>query len=300
MIRIIAVLAILSPRCGVRAQEPDGRAAEIEALALRALATGAADNLEAVAKEVRALKPAALTGLPLRIRPDAVEFRFRGEFRADQFSAEMLEYLISDPGHDYESLLIASPEERARLKKVGQAVEALKKAGARAEFDYKLAWTDDGRARVEDVQDILGLLNDTERKAYLNQLVFNDYGLGGSMNVKANTAVLPARRTAVELLLTVRPAKGQHDTLWQALAKALPKKDQEIDVYAENPSLTVVVFRSQGAILMFSLRTGKVEEVPNVKTPARINRITFEKGEGRGEFVLWHNGQRELAIKAGD
>ena len=51
--------------------------------------------------------------------------------------------------------------------------------------------------------------------------------------------------------------KGNEDgkkraALWQALLKALPEKYKEIDVYAENPSLSQVLFRSQGTTLTFS------------------------------------------------
>src|SRR5262249_51718493 len=68
--------------------------------------------------------------------------------------------------------------------------------------------------------------------------------------------------------------------LWQALAKALPKKYQPIDAYAENPSLTLVLFYSPGSTqaLRFSLKSGKVEEVGHMKALGRINRITFEEG----------------------
>ena len=43
----------------------------------------------------------------LRERFDAVELSFRGEFAGDKFSAEMLEYLVSGPEKDYETLLVA-------------------------------------------------------------------------------------------------------------------------------------------------------------------------------------------------
>jgi hypothetical protein len=86
--------------------------------------------------------------------------------------------------------------------------------------------------------------------------------------------------------------------LWQALKKALPEKYKEIEAYAENPSLSVVLFRSRGATLLFSLKTGKVEEVPHRKALGKINRITFEEGKGGGNFALWYNGQRELTIAA--
>jgi len=88
--------------------------------------------------------------------------------------------------------------------------------------------------------------------------------------------------------------------LWQALANALPEKYKVIDAYAENPSLSVALFRSQKTTLMFSLKTGKVEEVPHMKALGKINRITFEEGKSGSEWVLWHNGQRQLTISGAE
>jgi hypothetical protein len=92
-------------------------------------------------------------------------------------------------------------------------------------------------------------------------------------------------------------AGKKRTALWQALEKALPKEYQRIDVYAEDPSLTAVLFRSKDTTLAFSLKTGKVEEVKHMKALAQINRITFEETKGGGgEWVLWYNGRRELTI----
>ena len=86
--------------------------------------------------------------------------------------------------------------------------------------------------------------------------------------------------------------------IWQALEKALPKKYQPIDAYAENPSLTVVLFHSPASTqaLRFSLKTGKVEELGHKKGLSRINRITFDEGKDGGDWVLWYNGRPELTI----
>ena len=90
----------------------------------------------------------------------------------------------------------------------------------------------------------------------------------------------------------------QRAALWQALENALPEKYKEIDAYAENSSLTVVLFHGPGSTqaLRFSLTTGKVEEVGHMKALGRINRITFEEGKDGGSWVLWYNGRRELTI----
>lgn len=95
-------------------------------------------------------------------------------------------------------------------------------------------------------------------------------------------------------------ADKKRAALWEALEKALPKEHERIDVYAENASLTAVVFRSKGITLRFSLKAGKVEEVQHMKVLGHINRITFEGVKGGGAWVLWQNGNRELTFTDGE
>jgi hypothetical protein len=94
-------------------------------------------------------------------------------------------------------------------------------------------------------------------------------------------------------------ADKKREELWKALTKALPTKYNEIDAYAENPSLTEVLFYSQGAVLKFSLEGAKLEEIQMMKRLGRINSITFEKRDNGGNWILWLNGQREAVIDAG-
>jgi hypothetical protein len=110
-------------------------------------------------------------------------------------------------------------------------------------------------------------------------------------------------RVPVQVARAADGEKGNEEgkkraALWQALLKALPKKYKEIDVYAENPSLSQVLFRSQGTTLTFSLKTGKVEPVLHMKAIPKVNRITFEQNKNGGWFVLWYYGQRELEFSA--
>jgi len=91
-------------------------------------------------------------------------------------------------------------------------------------------------------------------------------------------------------------ADKKREELWRALTKALPKRYEQIDAYAENPTLTKVLFYSGGATLKFSLESGKVEEISVMKTLGRINRITFEADGDAGTWILWRDGRRELTI----
>ena len=92
--------------------------------------------------------------------------------------------------------------------------------------------------------------------------------------------------------------KAKADSTLAGAGESLARKYKEIDVYAENPSLSQVLFRSQGTTLTFSLKTGQVEPVLHMKVLPKINRITFEQNKNGGWFVLWYYGQRELEINA--
>jgi len=94
----------------------------------------------------------------------------------------------------------------------------------------------------------------------------------------------------------VDEAGKKRAALWEALEKALPKEYAQIDVYAENPSLTAVLFRSGSATLQFALKSGKVEVVHHMKVLGRINRITFYENKSGGAWILWLNGRHELSI----
>src|SRR5262249_49611054 len=143
--------------------------AAVEAAVLRALATGSFARLKAAGEDAHDLGPARRAKLPLRVRPDGVEFRFRGDYPGGS-PFQMLEYLASVPEKDYESMLVLTPAEMERLKKLGQALADLKKAGRRAELQYKLVWAEGDRARVEDVRDMLAGLGEDGAQAFFDQL----------------------------------------------------------------------------------------------------------------------------------
>jgi hypothetical protein len=88
--------------------------------------------------------------------------------------------------------------------------------------------------------------------------------------------------------------------LWDCLRKAFPKG--EIEVYAENPSVTEVIFRSPNKGTMgFSLETEKVGKVMHMKALRRVNCITFGKDSGGGNhYVLWLDGGNQLVLYANE
>jgi hypothetical protein len=84
--------------------------------------------------------------------------------------------------------------------------------------------------------------------------------------------------------------------LWKEFKALLP--ETQIDIYAENTAWTEILFRFGGSTFLYSLAN---RQANNLETPAlqRINCITFRRSkEGELEWVLWHNGKVERAIKA--
>jgi hypothetical protein len=93
--------------------------------------------------------------------------------------------------------------------------------------------------------------------------------------------------------------ENARSALWSALLEACPPEYREIQIYAENPELTLVCFRSGNQTFIYSDKTGKVERVVHAKRlPPDINRITYRKGKPFNAFLLWRYGQLELSIGA--
>jgi hypothetical protein len=87
--------------------------------------------------------------------------------------------------------------------------------------------------------------------------------------------------------------------LWKALMEACPQEYREIDVYAENPALTQVCFRSKGVTLFFDIHRQQVEVQNHAKMLPRINRITYCETDSGGVFLFWCYGQVELSLGVG-
>lgn len=198
------VLALLAVPAG--AAPPGPPAAELEARARKALEVGDAAALRALAEEVGKLAPEARRRLPLRVREGAVEFVFRGEFRGDQFSPEMLEYLVSVPDKDYESLLVVRAAELERVAALRPYFRTRAGEGRRKWWSARLVWAEGGTPHSADLRDLLAPLPVKERERFLDQLGVNTAGLGGDQNVRSDPGALPRKRVPAVLLLTLRLA----------------------------------------------------------------------------------------------
>jgi hypothetical protein len=200
---LIALVTCLASFSLARADDP----AKWEARALKALAEGNRAALRALAAAFRDLPPGGRRELPVRIREESVEFSFHGEFRGDHFSAEMLEYLVSGPDKDYESLLVAPAAELERVQALRPLFVKLAEKKARRTWSARLVWTEDGLPQSVELADLLIRVLPEERERFLDRLGVNDAGLGGTINVKADAALLPRKRVPAKLLLTIHPLR---------------------------------------------------------------------------------------------
>jgi len=179
--------------------------ATLEERALQALRDDDADALKAVAKDLAGLDAEKRRELPVRVRADGVEFRFQGTFPAKDFSPEMFEYVIARAGEkDYEATLAVGKAELARLQRLGRVLDHFKGKGKAKALEIKLAWAEKDKARVEDLGDLLRLESADKRGEFLKQLEINEYGLGGTLNVKADPEALPRERVPATVRITVR------------------------------------------------------------------------------------------------
>lgn len=184
-----------------RSADPPGK---WEERAVNALAAEDRKALKALAAEFQELSAAERRELPLRIRPDAVEFSFRGTFPADRNPADMLEYLVCGPGRDYETLLVASDTELKRVRGLLPFFKKHSGEGRRHWWSARLVWSEGDTPQSVDLTDLLAGLPAAERDRFRDQLGVNEYGVGCGTNVKADAALLPRKRTPALLLLTLR------------------------------------------------------------------------------------------------
>jgi hypothetical protein len=184
-----------------RSEEP---APKWEGRALAALSAGDQKTLRSLAEEYRRLPLPERSKLPVRIRAGEVEFTFRGKFPGDRTPWVLLEYLASDPGKDYESLLVVSEAELKRIQALDLFFHKQAEKGRGKLWSARLVWAEDGQPESLGLMDLLAPLKADERDRFLDQIDVNSFGLGGTMNVYADPDRLPRKRVPALLLLTIQ------------------------------------------------------------------------------------------------
>jgi hypothetical protein len=204
---VFVLSCLVAPLAGTlaRAEERDQK---WESRAIAALAEGDQKSLRSLTEEFQKLPPEDRGKLALQIREAAVEFAFRGDFPGDMSPWTILEYVACVSGKDYESLLVVSEPELKRVHALRPFFEKHAKDGRGKLWSARLVWVADGKPESASLTDLLAPLKPKERQRFLDQIDVNRYGLGGDLNVEADSARLPRRRVPALLLLTIQlPAK---------------------------------------------------------------------------------------------
>jgi hypothetical protein len=200
---VVVLSYLVSPLVGVsaRAGEPDQK---WESRAVAALAAGDREALGSLAEEFRKLPPEDRGKLPLRIREGEVEFAFHGDFPGDMSPWNILEFVVSGSGKDYESLLVVSETELKRVQELQPFFAKQPREGRGKLWSARLVWVADGKPESACLTDLLAVLEPKERERFRDQVCVSEAGLGGILNVAADSARLPRRRTPALLLLTIQ------------------------------------------------------------------------------------------------
>lgn len=198
----VVLVTVGSLPAAVGAAGPDPK---WEAGACRVLADGDATALRELAAGYRKLAPDVRNALPVRIRDDSVEFVFGGHFPGDQYLPESQEYLTASPGHEYETLLVIGPDETTRLHELRPVFEGRPVKGRGQTWSARLVWADGEAPRAIEYSDLLVGMKPEERAAYLDGLAISATpAFGSGTNVSADPGVLPKKRVAARLYLTVK------------------------------------------------------------------------------------------------
>lgn len=179
-------------------EEPDW-----ENRAVAALAAGDAPELRTLATEYRQLPPETRRALPLRIRPQSVEFSYRGEFPGDQEPWNFLEYLVAAESKGYEALLVASENELTRIQLLRPLFEP-RADGTQCAWSARLVWIEDASPQSVGLGDLVFAVDRQQLTDFRNRLAVREAGLGSTVNLVADPGSLPGRRVPALVQLTVR------------------------------------------------------------------------------------------------
>jgi hypothetical protein len=182
------------------------RSPDLEPAAAAAIASGEKTLLETLAARYESLPAETRAKLAFKVRPGEAEFSFRGELRGDQFSPDMLEYVIAGEGKEYETLLTVDAVELRRLKALGPYFAKHAGAGRGKYWSAQLLWVDGKEISSLQLADMLVRIGAKERARFLDEIGVNEQGLGGTTNLDVGRGALPARRLPAKVVLTLRLA----------------------------------------------------------------------------------------------
>jgi hypothetical protein len=235
----IALLGMLVFVLPLWSQEKQPAAGKLEARLLKALGEGKVAAIKAVSEDIQRLSEDQRRGLAFRVRPDAIEFRFVGHCPGHGRA----EFLLSNKFREYESLLVLAPRELARAKKVWKAAQRAKATRPPA-LGFKLLWTEKGKARCEDLEDALRMIDPKERHGgYYQRLEWEDHGLR-IPNVKFDPVTVPGSAQPAQMLLILRPAFYQGSQRSADRQEGKPRDRDWTSAPGEATSWTTAISRS--------------------------------------------------------
>jgi hypothetical protein len=200
-----------SPIIVTRFQRPTAaadRRDDWDSRAISALLSRESGSLETLAAEFRKLSPEARRGLPLVIRNDSVEFAFRGSLKLES-NITFAEFLFAGEDRAYESLVVGSQPELARLAALRPIFEQYGREQRHQWWQGQLQWVEGTEAHTANLADVFGNLNATDRAYFFDGQEIDSQGYFGGeattgKNVECDTAFLPKKSGPVVLRLVVR------------------------------------------------------------------------------------------------
>jgi hypothetical protein len=202
LFRTLLLLACSLLLCSLAlAQQQDKpQPAKLEAKLLKAIADGQSSAIEAVGADILRLSEEERRELPFRVRPGAVEFRFRGTCPRHT----SVEFLLSNKNRHYESLLVLEKAEFERAEKVWKVAKRAK-ATRPPLLEFKLLWREKDEARCEDLDDVFRKIKPKERQnSHYRWLEWEDDGLR-IPNISVDPAAQPRKAQAAQMLMVLRP-----------------------------------------------------------------------------------------------
>ena len=200
---LLMILAVTHTAPDERGGEGAPTPSSLETEVLEIMSAAKTADLARITRRIETLAPALRRELPIRVRRNTIEWRFVGEHPADRLSPQMLEYVVSSEAKSHESLIVVDTEQVERARRLGAALERLRKLAPNLQVEVCLAWSTYQSVRIVRLWDILSSESPRERRKFLRELSSTEHGLE-AFNAKADKAELPGSRVAAQVYITVR------------------------------------------------------------------------------------------------
>jgi hypothetical protein len=183
------------------ADEPRAPEPSLEARVLEALVADRPQLLAAYKEELDRLPPGERRQSGLRIDERAVELHFHG--RHPLLAKETaVEFLLSTEDRAYESLLVVTERDVARLASLAKVIAALtKEDAADSPLRAQLVWVEERQVRVESVRQLLGQSAEEHRRLWpAAEVELDGLRVPGT---RLDRSIAPREATSATLIVTI-------------------------------------------------------------------------------------------------